>query len=151
MDYLFVSNMGIEVYNEKHQHQGSIKFDIDLEGSMAILQTGSPDFPFGVIAVETDKVEANSYVDKISEEGYDSPSGIAIGELGDALRTLGIEPNAKFDPKHVPCHPCKNTICDACAGNGFCLHDEGKERTFSKQKRLLVNVFQVLPAMIVEL
>ncbi|KAF2788243.1 thermostable phytase [Melanomma pulvis-pyrius CBS 109.77] len=125
VDYLFVSNMGIEVYNEKHQHQGSIEFDMDLEGSMAILQTGSPDFPFGVIAVEMDKDEVNS------------PSGIAIGELGDALQTLGIESNAKFDPKHVPCHPCKNTICDACAGNGFCLYDEGKNEKIQQTKQTL--------------
>lgn len=133
-DYLFVNDYGIHVYDEEFQYRGRIDCSIRNEGPIALLQTSSPDFPWGALAVRLDGSDVESGYDTFPEEDYDDAPGVAIGSLGDALWSLGIEPNTEFTPRDISCDPCYKPICRSCNGNGFCPHDEDNGRLAAEDR-----------------
>ncbi|KAF2186304.1 thermostable phytase [Zopfia rhizophila CBS 207.26] len=108
--YLFLAHdESVDVYDEQFAQVGTISLlgiqDLSIEAGLSLYQAQAPGYPSGAIALAFE-----------GEEG----TGIALGSLEEALPSLGITLNTKFNPKNTSCKDCEEAICDSCSKNGFC-------------------------------
>ncbi|KAF1363697.1 thermostable phytase [Lizonia empirigonia] len=109
-DYLLIAHDDvIDVYDASFSSKGSINLegisDLSIGGDVSVLQSASTNYPSGAIA--------------FAFEGKDD-TGIAMGSLGDSLKSLGIQDtNTIFDPHTKPCGYCASPISDTCSDSGF--------------------------------
>lgn len=108
-DHLLIAHDDvIDVFDASFSSKGSISLegisDLSIGGDVSVLQSTSTNYPSGAIA--------------FAFEGEDD-TGIALGSLGDSLKSLGIQTNTIFDPHTKPCGYCASPISDACSNSGF--------------------------------
>ncbi|KAI4646093.1 hypothetical protein J4E93_005672 [Alternaria ventricosa] len=108
-DYLFVAHDEvIDVYDSDIKQKGSISLggisELSIEGSLAILQSSVAGYPFGAFA--------------FAFEGEDD-TGVAVGSLDGALKSMGIKANTQYSPRNKACKHCESSVTKKCSNNGF--------------------------------
>ena len=108
-DYLFVAHDEvIDVYDSDIKQKGSISLsgisDLSIEGSLAISQSSVAGYPSGAFA--------------FAFEGEDD-TGVAVGSLDGALKSMGIKANTQYSPKNKACKHCESSVAKKCSNNGF--------------------------------
>lgn len=111
-DYLLIAHDDtMDVYNSDLQQMSSVSLkgipDLSIGGDVSVLQTSSEKYLTGAIA--------------FAFEGEDS-TGVAVGALGTALSTLGIQSNTAYDPHTKACGYCATPISDSCSSNGYLIN-----------------------------
>jgi 3-phytase len=108
-DYLLVAHDDIiDVYDAAFKSQGSIALegisDLSIGGDVSVLQSASSNYPSGAIAFAFER---------------EDDTGIAVGSLEGALKSLGIQRNTGFDPHTKTCGYCASPISDTCSKKGY--------------------------------
>ncbi|KFY84682.1 hypothetical protein V500_09083 [Pseudogymnoascus sp. VKM F-4518 (FW-2643)] len=107
-DYLLVAQTDIVgVYSTKFALLGSMKItgveDAEIQG-LSIYQGKTKKYPAGVLAFAIE---------------HDEGKGFAISSLQSAFKSLKLDTNTNYDPSSKS--DDKETICDNCNDNGFCV------------------------------
>ena len=108
-DYLLIAHDdAIELYDESLTLKSSVQLEgieeLSIGGDVSILQSETASYPSGALA--------------LAFEGKDD-SGIAVGSLESALKAVGIEVNASYNPRTKPCGNCTRPISELCSNSGF--------------------------------
>ena len=108
-DYLLIAHDdAIELYDESLTLKSSVQLEgieeLSIGGDVSILQSETASYPSGALA--------------LAFEGEDD-SGIAVGSLESALKAVGIEVNASYNPRTKPCGNCTRPISKLCSNSGF--------------------------------
>lgn len=108
-DYLLIAHDdAIELYDESLTLKSSVQLEgieeLSIGGDVSILQSETASYPSGALA--------------LAFEGKDD-SGIAVGSLESALKAVGIEVNASYNPRTKPCGNCTRPISKLCSNSGF--------------------------------
>lgn len=112
-DYLLIAHDdAIELYDESLTLKSSVQLEgieeLSIGGDVSILQSETASYPSGALA--------------LAFEGKDD-SGIAVGSLESALKAVGIEVNASYNPRTKPCGNCTRPISKLCSNSGFSATD----------------------------